>query len=412
MRLFYEPEDRGAGWAPSARGSLETQVGLPRAEWEVEDLVRYVRAHHVQLVSLMHVGGDGWLKALDFVPRSDEHLRGILQGGERADGSSLFPGYGIPADASDIVLRPRPETAFLDPFAAVPTLVVLCGHTGRDGHPLLQSPDTIVQSAYRRVHEETDIRLWALGEVEFFLGRRASEHDVYGADDRGYHATSPFVFGERLRREAVAHLAEMGIPVRYAHSEVGYIEAAEAGGVIWEQHEIELDLMPLPAAADAIVLTQWVIRNLAHRDGLQCSTQPMMSEAHAGNGLHVHVSPRRRGAHVGGRGESGELTESTKWLLGGLVQLGGALMAFGNRVPSSFVRVRQGREAPHAIAWGDANRSALVRLPMIPRTADGAPVAPPRSNSVCRMDPPIPIWCSQGWRRHSSSGAAPPTWMP
>ena len=377
MHLFDEADERATGGTPARRGSLQTQIALPRAEWKVDDLVRYARGHGVRLVTLLHVGGDGWLKALDFVPRNDEHLRGIFLGGERADGSSLFAGYGIPADASDIVLRPRLHTAFLDPFSEHSTLAVLCGHAGRDGKPLAQSPDTIVRHAYRRVHEETGLRLWALGEVEFFLGRRARESDVYGADDRGYHATSPFVFGEALRREAVILLAEMGIPVRYGHSEVGYIEAAEAGGTIWEQHEIELDLLPLPAAADAVVLTQWVVRNLAHRAGLQCSTQPMMSEAHAGNGLHFHVSPRRRGVHVGGRDADGALTDATRWLVGGLVQIGAALMAFGNRVPGSFLRVRQGREAPHAIVWGDADRSALVRLPMLARTEDGQPVSPP-----------------------------------
>lgn len=376
MLLWGEPEGRAGGWTPAARGSLELRLGMPRSEWTAEDLVHYARGHGVRIVSLMHVGGDGWMKTLDFVPRGDTHLRDILLAGERADGSSLFGDMGIPADASDIVLCPRPESAFLDPFAAVPTLVLLCGHTGHDARPLAQSPDQIVRQAYERLFDETGIRLWALGEVEFFLGRRADECDVYGADEHGYHAASPFVFGEALRRRALTCLADMGIPVRYGHSEVGYIEAREPGGVIWEQHEIELDLLPLPDAADAILLTQWVLRNLAHREGLRCSTDPMMSEAHAGNGLHVHFSPRLHGAHVGGRDASGRLTDPTRWLIAGLVRTGGALMAFGNRLPSSFTRVRQGREAPHAIVWGDRDRSALVRLPMVATTEEGRQVAP------------------------------------
>ena len=44
------------------------------------------------------------------------NLRDILEGGERADGSSLFRGLGLHG-ASDILLRPRLETAFLDPFS-------------------------------------------------------------------------------------------------------------------------------------------------------------------------------------------------------------------------------------------------------------------------------------------------------
>ena len=80
--------------------------------------------HEARLLSLMHIGADGWLKSLDFAPRDAEHLRAILATGERADGSSLFPGSGIDASASDILLRPRPETAFKDPFATTPTMVV------------------------------------------------------------------------------------------------------------------------------------------------------------------------------------------------------------------------------------------------------------------------------------------------
>jgi glutamine synthetase len=52
-------------------------------------------------------------------------------------------------------------------------------------------------------------------------------------------------------------------------------------------------------------------------------------------------------------------------------------MAFGNRVDGSFARLVQGKEAPKSIVWGDYDRSALVRLPVVATTEDGRPVAPP-----------------------------------
>ncbi len=356
---------------------LERLIGRPAASWTVDDLVGLAEARGVRVVSLMHVGGDGWLKALDFVPRDQRHLYDIVAGGERADGSSLFAGYGLEVGASDILLRPRLETAFFDPFAAQPTLVLLCGHAGRDGAPLPQSPDTIVRAADRRATRETGVQLQALGEVEYFLGRRAGEEDIYGASDRGYHATSPFVFGETVRREAMALLAEIGVPVKYGHSEVGYVPAAKADGVIWEQHEVELGLAPLPAAADAVVLTQWVLRNLAHRSGMRCSFDPILRRGHAGTGLHFHLSPVKGGEHLAGRGPDGTLSEPARWLIAGLVRLGGALMAFGNRTEGSLIRLTQAKEAPNAIVWGEFDRSALVRLPIVARTVDGRAVSPP-----------------------------------
>jgi glutamine synthetase len=325
----------------------------------------------------MHVGGDGWLKTLDFVPQSDDHLRDIIEGGERADGSNLFKGMGIPPGASDIVLRPRVGTAFIDPFAPESTLVVMCGHIGRDGAPLPQSPDTILRHAMELAQRETGVELWALGEVEYFLGKRWDETDIYGADDRGYHATSPFVFGEGLRRRALAVLRDLGVPVKYGHAEVGYIEARETQGVIWEQHEIELLLAPLPSAADGILLTQWVLRNLAHQHGMRCNTDPMQQEGHAGNGLHFHFAPMRDGAPLPIRREDGNLTDPARWLIGGLVQMGTALMAFGNRARGSFARLTQAKEAPSAITWGEFDRQALIRLPVVATGVGGEVITPP-----------------------------------
>ena len=127
--------------APAAEATLparrlERVFGKPNGEWTVDDLVQLVREQGIRLVSLMHIGSDGWLKTLDFVPRSVQHLRDVLEGGERADGSSIFAGSGIRAGASDILLRPRISSAFIDPFAKLPTLVLLCSHAGRDGKPL------------------------------------------------------------------------------------------------------------------------------------------------------------------------------------------------------------------------------------------------------------------------------------
>ncbi len=358
-------------------GRLERIIGKPQRAWTLDDLIDVVRDRKIRLLSLMHIGGDGWLKTLDFVPQDQSHLRDILIGGERADGSSLFGSLGIRPGASDIMLRPRLETAFLHPFAAEPTLAVLCAHLGRDGVPLQESPDTIVRRAYQRALDETGIDLHALGEVEYFLGRRPQNEDVYGEADRGYHAVSPFVFGDSLRNRAMIVLAELGVPVKYSHSEVGYVEADEMSDFIWEQHEIELALQPLPQAADAPTLTAWVLRNLAVQAGWRCSFDPVIREGHAGSGLHFHFSPMVNGEHRGTFDDSGELLQEAQWLIGGLARMGGALMAFGNCKASSFVRLSQAKEAPNSVTWGQFNRKTLIRLPVVPIAADGRQVAPP-----------------------------------
>ena len=357
-------------------GGLERVLDRPRSDWTVDDLEYLFEKGHARGLSLMHVGGDGWLKRLDFMPHDEARLRRVCEAGERADGSSLFPGSGIPTGSSDIVLRPRIDSAFVDPFSEIPTLVLMCGHSGPDGKALPQSPDTIVRRAMARLQEQTNVQLLALGEVEYFLGKRRDESDIYGADDRGYHSVSPFVFGEPLRRRALELLVDLGVHVKYAHSEVGYIEPRQPDGVIWEQHEIELGLDTLPRAAEGILLTQWVLRNLAHRNGMRCSTDPIMAEGHAGNGLHFHLAPARDGELLPIRDPGGALTDPARWLIGGLVQLGAALMAFGNRAPGSLTRLTQAKEAPNRITWGEYDRSALIRLPAQAMDASGVSVSP------------------------------------
>jgi glutamine synthetase len=356
--------------------TLLRHIGKPPSAWTVDDLAAFVRDQDIKVLSLMHVGGDGWLKTLDFVPRDSAHLSDVLSGGERADGSSLFGDLGIPVGASDIVMRPRLSTAFIDPFAAEPTLAVLCSHYNRQGAPLAESPDTLVRAAYQRLVADTGVELHALGEIEFFLGARLGDAEAYGANERGYHSTAPFVFGEPLRRKALVHLAQMGVAVKYGHAEVGYVEADAADSRVWEQHEIELWLRPLPEAADAVVLTQWVLRNLAQRAGMLCSFAPMARKGHAGSGMHFHFAPRRGDAYLEHTAADGALNAEAKWLIGGLVAHGAAMMAFGNRSRDSFVRLSQGKEAPSTVTWGRFNRKALVRIPIIPTDAAGRATSP------------------------------------
>jgi glutamine synthetase len=172
-------------------------------------------------------------------------------------------------------------------------------------------------------------------------------------------------------------LGEIGVTVKYGHSEVGYIEADEADGLLWEQHEIELQLAPLPRAAEAVMLTQWVLRKLAHAHKMRCSFDPIVRRGHAGSGLHFHLSPTRGGRHLGGSRDGEKLGEEARWLIGGLARLGGALMVYGNRTAGSFIRLTQGKEAPNTVTWGRFNRHALIRLPIQATTGTGRVVTPP-----------------------------------
>lgn len=355
---------------------MERVIAKPSKIWTEHDLAHAFVSLDLRQVSLMHVAGDGKLKTLDFVPRDHNHFLQILRYGERADGSSLFPGSGITAGASDIVLRPRIQSAFVDPFSQEGTLAILCSHNARSGEPLPQSPDTIAHKAFDRLWAVAGFELHALGEIEYFIGHKLTGKLDERLEDRGYHAASPFVFGQELRRRALTILSEIGVPVKYGHSEVGFAGAADDSEMTWEQHEIELALAPLPFAADCVALTQWVLRNLAREYEMEISFEPVVRKGHAGSGMHFHMAPVVHDQYLSVFESNNIISDFAELLISGLLTNGCSLMAFGNRTPSSFVRLFQGKESPAAVTWGQFNRKALVRLPVTMLDSTGASAYP------------------------------------
>ena len=109
-------------------------LGKPCNEFTKADIVRYIKENDIRMVNFMYPAGDGRLKTLNFVINNAAYLDAILTCGERVDGSSLFP--FIEAGSSDLYVIPRFRTAFLDPFAEIPTLSMLCSFFNKDGEPL------------------------------------------------------------------------------------------------------------------------------------------------------------------------------------------------------------------------------------------------------------------------------------
>ena len=109
----------------------------PCNEFTKADIVRYIKETGIRMVNFMYPAGDGRLKTLNFVINNEAYLDAILTCGERVDGSSLFP--FIEAGSSDLYVLPRFSTAFVDPFAELPTLSMLCSYFNKDGEPLESS---------------------------------------------------------------------------------------------------------------------------------------------------------------------------------------------------------------------------------------------------------------------------------
>ncbi|MEX0986030.1 MAG: glutamine synthetase family protein [Bacteroidales bacterium] len=335
---------------------LENFIGKPASEFQRNDLVKFIEAHQIRMLNFRYIAEDGKLKSLNFVIQSLEYLEQLLTFGERVDGSSLFS-Y-ISAGSSDLYVIPRYKTAFVNPFSEIPALEILCSFYTSQGKPLDNSPDQILRKAHALFRERTGMQFKAMGELEYYIS--SPKEELYLVpEQKGYHESAPFSKWEQLRHEASILISRAGGKVKYSHNEVGNFSSVNE---LFEQHEIEFLPEDVEDAADQLVIAKWILRMLSYKNGVEISFGPKISEGMAGSGLHIHMMVLSGEENI--LSDNTGITDAAKKMIAGILDTTGALTAFGNTVPTSYVRLVPEQEAPTRICWGDRNRSVLVRIPL------------------------------------------------
>jgi glutamine synthetase len=339
-----------------------------------DEALKFIKQKNIDMVDLKVVGIAGqWLHitipARQFAQRHFEEGIGY-------DGSS-GAGYGK-VESGDVVARPEPSDAFVDPFWERPTLSFFCETLKADTkEPLRDDPRTIAKRAveYMRATGVAD-EAWMAPEFEFHVldsvdvvstpyhvsvDIHSSETESDGTTPtinarRGYLRVPPVEHLHDLRSEICLELERVGIPVRYHHHEVG------APG----QCEIEIDLNPLLRAADHAMLIKYFIKNIARRRGKLATFMPKVVFGEAGNGMHVHQKLTKGGKHVffdEHRKNYADLSNLALHYIAGLLTHGRALTGITNPSTNSFKRLVEGYEAPVNLFFSLANRSAAIRVP-------------------------------------------------
>lgn len=331
-------------------------LGKAPNEFRKEDIIHFIKENGIQMVNFMYPADDNRLKTLNFVINSEEYLDSILSFGERVDGSSLFP--FIEAGNSDLYVIPRYSTAFVDPFAEIPTLTMLCSYFNNDGKPLSSSPEQSLRRALKLFKERTGMDFYAMGELEYYV--ISDDIGLFGAtDQKGYHESAPFAKFNDFRTECMYLIAQTGGQIKYGHNEVGNFTL---NNKIFEQNEIEFLPVDALEAADTLMLAKWIIRTAGARRGYDVTFAPKITEGKAGSGLHIHFKLMKDGHNM--MTENGKLSDYAKRAIVGILEYADAITAFGNKVPTSYFRLVPHQEAPTSICWGDRNRSVLVRVPL------------------------------------------------
>ena len=343
------------------------------------ELKDYVKKHDIKMIDAKFVDFLGQWKHLTY---PIERLEEGIEEGFGFDGSSIAGWRAI--NSSDMLMKPDPSTAILDPFLKTPTLSILCDVIDPITHEAYsRCPRSLAKRAIQYLKSTGIADTAYFGpEAEFFIfdSIEYSEdpnHSFYNIDSDeagwnnkrreaagnkgfkpptkgGYCVAGPIDQLTDLRTQMVMTMQAVGIVIETHHHEV-----ASAG-----QAEIDMKYDTLVKMADQILWYKHVVKNVARQNGKTATFMPKPLFGDNGSGMHTHQSLWKSGKPLfAGDGYAG-MSDMALYYIGGLLKHAAAICAFANPTTNSYRRLVPGYEAPVNLAYSARNRSASIRIPM------------------------------------------------
>ena len=348
----------------------------------VENVLSLIQENEVKFVDLRFTDTKGKEQHISIPAHQID--ADFFEEGKMFDGSSVAGWKGI--NESDMVMMPDAASAVLDPFTEDATLNVRCDilePATMQGYD--RDPRSIAKRAedYMRATGIADTVLVG-PEPEFFLFDDVKySNDMSGSffkiDDveaawntgseieggnkghrpgvkGGYFPVAPVDSSQDIRSAMCLIMEEMGLVVDAHHHEV-----ATAG-----QNEIATRFNTLTTKADEIQIYKYVVHNVAHAFGKTATFMPKPLVGDNGSGMHVHQSLAKDGVNLFAGDKYGGLSETALYYIGGIIKHARAINAFANPSTNSYKRLVPGFEAPVMLAYSARNRSASIRIPVVP----------------------------------------------
>ncbi|MFP5518934.1 MAG: type I glutamate--ammonia ligase [Bdellovibrionia bacterium] len=297
------------------------------------------------------------------------------------DGSSIRGWKGI--EESDMIIKPDPQTAKMDPFMETPTLSLICdvclpetlAAYDRDPRQVVKramsylNTTGIADTAFFGPEAEffvfDDVRFEQTNNAAFYVVD--SDEAVWntGRDEmgnnlgykirskEGYFPALPTDTLQDLRTEICLELEKIGIKVERHHHEV-----ASAG-----QCEINFRFDSAINMGDTMMWFKYVVKNVARRHGKTVTFMPKPIFGDNGSGMHIHTSLWKNGQNLFAGNKYAGLSDLALHFIGGILKHAPALCAFINPTTNSYKRLVPGFEAPTKLAYSFKNRSAAIRIP-------------------------------------------------
>jgi glutamine synthetase len=328
---------------------------FPKTNVTKEQILKFAKDNAVQYVDMQFTDMFGVLKAVTIPVHK---LEDAIDHNVWFDGSSI-DGFTRIMEA-DMYLTPD-----LDTFAVLPwtadgediTARLICDVFLPDGSAFTGCPRYILKQQLKRA-EKLGLVFNTGAEPEFFL----FETDETGKpmplahDNAGYFDQTTDL-ALQIRRHMAFDLEEMGIEIEALHHEV-------APG----QHEINFKYADALRTADNIQSLKLTLKAVAQRIGVHATFMPKPFFGENGSGMHVHQSLASIEDGVNKFYEEGgvyNLSPLAESFVAGQFAHVKAMNAIMNPIVNSYKRLVVGYEAPVNVAWGQQNRSALIRVPRL-----------------------------------------------
>jgi glutamine synthetase len=317
-----------------------------------KDILEMSKRDKVKFIQLQFTDLSGILKGVT-IPISK--LEGAIDDGLWFDGSSIEGFTRI--FESDMYLE-----LDLDTYAVIPwtmnegnTVVArfMCDVFMPDGKPFEGDPRYILKRQLERAKKLGYI--FNVGpELEFFLFRKENgkllplPHDTAGYFDQ----TTDLAV--EIRQDMTEALHAFGIDVEALHHEVAV-----------GQHEIDFRYADALKIADQASTLKFTLKYVASHHDLHATFMPKPIAGINGSGMHVHqslFSENGKNLFFDPKDDYHLSKLARSFIMGQLTHIK-AMNAVLNPIINSYKRLVVGYEAPVYIAWGQRNRSALIRIP-------------------------------------------------
>jgi glutamine synthetase len=308
-----------------------------------------IREEGVEFALLWFTDIEGHLKSFAITP---SEIEDALDDGMGFDGSSISGFNAI--EESDMVAIPDPDTFQVMPWKQGETKVarMICDVVTPDGQPYEGDPRYVLRRALDRMRSLGFDRFNVGPELEYFLFKDQAGTETL--DEGGYFAMTSLDAATELRQETIHALESMGIPVEYAHHEVGP-----------SQHEIDIRFAPALEMADHTVTYRLIVKEIAAKNDVYATFMPKPLFGENGSGMHTHQSLFTDGRNAFfDADDKWHLSEVGKAFIAGQLRHAREIAAVFAQWVNSYKRLVPGFEAPVYVAWSQRNRSALIRIPL------------------------------------------------